>query len=257
MKQVISTLVFLVISFSSSAQFVGDGASKPSPTKSTDLKKPVFSIKFGAAMPLSPFNTTPKRSSMPQYSQGIMGATSGFFVEAGMELSLSNPDKMIGFYYFPILASYWKTSLDWSELGGFFANKETYLKPIAIMDIAQRYGIVVKPVDDLFLALYYRPGLIIPFKYEIKHEAPPAGESFLFTGEMSVSENAPVLMMSHTVGISVRYKIASISIEEYFAKPTYDITYKDIDISPVLNVNQNTVGKIPVKMLVISLALSF
>jgi hypothetical protein len=235
--------LLLMVTSIISAQFVGDGATKPETTNASKAGKSTFTIKFGAAMPLSLYGTTPDRTSVPQYSAGVMGAKTGFFVEAGMGLNLNKPGNKVGFYYFPILASYWQTPLDWSSLGGFFSNKDIYTKPMNIMDIAQRYGIVVKPVDNLSLALYYRPGLIIPFKYEISHESVSDGESFLFTGEMSFAENAPTLMMS-------------ISIEYYFSKPTFDVNYKDIDSNPVMNVNENTTSKIPVKMLVISLALT-
>jgi hypothetical protein len=248
--------MLLMVCSTISAQFVGDGASKPATTNQSKAGKSSISLKFGAAMPLSLYGTTPSRSSKPQYSSGVMGAKTGFFIEAGVGLNLSKPDKKVGFYYYPILASYWQTPLDWSSLGGFFANKDIYTKPMNIMDIAQRYGIVVKPIDNLSLALYYRPGLIIPFKYEITHASTSDGESFLFTGEMSVADNAPVLMMSNTGGFSARYKMAAFSIEYYFAKPTFDVTYKDIDSNPVMNVNESTTCKIPVKMLVISLALT-
>ena len=92
-------------------------------------------------MPRGEFGTVPKRTNTPQYSEGIMGAKTGFFVETGFGLNMSKPDKKVGFYYFPILASYWQTSLDWSSLGGFFATPEIYTKPVSILDIAQRYGI--------------------------------------------------------------------------------------------------------------------
>jgi hypothetical protein len=250
-------VVLLMISTLVSAQFVGDGAAQPVPGKSTKTKKGTFTMKFGAAMPRGEFGTVPKRTNTPQYSEGVMGAKTGFFVETGFGLNMSKPEKKVGFYYFPILASYWQTSLDWSSLGGFFATPEIYTKPVSILDIAQRYGIFYNPIENLSLALYYRPGLIIPFKYEITHESASAGESFLFTGEMSVADNAPVLMMSHTAGFTARYRIASLSFEFYSAKPTYDVTYKDVDSSPLMNVNVSTTGKIPVKLLMISLGLNF
>lgn len=258
MKLKILAGAILILSVNSvSAQFVGDAGAKTETKPANTGDKSSVSIKFGAAIPLSLYGTTPTRSNKPQYSSGVMGAKTGFFVEAGLKLNLSNPDKKVGFYYYPILASYWQTSLDWSSLGGFFEDKEIYTKPVAIMDIAQRYGIFVNPMENLTLALYYRPGLIIPFKYEITHESATAGESFLFTGELSVSEDAPVLMMSNTAGFSAKYGIAEISLEYYSAKPTYDVIYKDIDTNPVMNVNVSTTGKIPVKLFLISLGLNF
>lgn len=256
-ERILTVVMLLMISTVVSAQFVGDGAAQPAASKPAKAGKSTFTIKFGAAMPLSLYATTPNRTNTPQYSSGVMGAKTGFFAEAGFGLNLSKPDKKVGFYYYPILASYWQTSLDWSSLGGFFEDKEIYTKPVSILDIAQRYGIFVNPLDKLSLALYYRPGLIIPLNYEITHESATAGESFLFNGELSVGDNAPVLMMSNTIGFSARYGLAAISFELYSAKPTYDVTYKDVDISPVMNTNISSTGKIPVKLLLISLGLNF
>jgi hypothetical protein len=208
-------------------------------------------------MPLSNYGTVPKRTNTPQYSTGIMGAKTGFFAEAGFGMNFGKPDKMVGFYYFPIMASYWKTSLDWSKLGGFFADKAIYTKPVSVIDIGQRYGVVVKPMKDLSIAVYYRPGLIIPLDFEISHKNAAAGETFHFTGTMSKADKAPVFILSSTPGLSVKYKIAVVSLEGYFAKPTYDVTYTDIDTNPLMNVNVTTTGKIPIKMLLLSLALSF
>src|SRR3989339_1010025 len=98
--KILTGAILLMISNFVSSQFVGDGASSPQSNKSTTAGKANFSIKFGAAMPLSLYGTTPNRSSIPQYSSGVMGAKTGFIVEAGMGLNLTNPDKMVGFYYF-------------------------------------------------------------------------------------------------------------------------------------------------------------
>jgi len=247
--------ILLLISTSVSAQFVGDGSTQQATAPPAKPMKGAFTIKIGAAMPFSNFGITPKRSTLPQYSTGIMGAKTGFFAELGLGMNLSNPDKMVGFYYFPILASFWQTSLNWNKLGGFFTDKTIYTKPVSAMDIGQRYGIVVKPIKDLYLALYYRPGILIPFNYEITHNDIAKGEKFLFTGIMATGKSVPVLMMSHTPGLSVRYKMATISFEAYFARPTYTVHYLDQDISPLMNVDVNTTGKIPVKMFIISLAL--
>jgi hypothetical protein len=254
---IIITIFLLTLSTSISAQFVGDGTPKPASTPSTAKTKLTVTLKYGFAMPLSNYGITPKRTSTPQYSSGIMGAKTGFFVEGGLGMNFGDPSKKVGFYYFPILAAYWKTSLDWSSLGGFFADKPIYTKPVSCIDIGQRYGIVVKPVKNLSVALYYRPGLIIPLDFEINHKNASAGETFLFSGTMSVADNAPAIILSSTPGISVRYMMAVLSLEGYFAKPTYDVVYTDIDTSPVMNVNVKTTSKIPIKMLLVSLALSF
>src|SRR4030042_320180 len=149
---ILTGILFLIFSNSISAQFVGDGAAGASSTQAASTGKMSFTLKFGAAIPLAEFKTIPSRTASPQYSTGIMGAKTGFFAETGMGLSLTNPEKKVGFYYFPVLGSYWRTSLDWSELGGFFSDKTIYTKPVNILDIGQRYGIEVKPVNDLSVA---------------------------------------------------------------------------------------------------------
>lgn len=253
MKKLISIAILMsLFSVVGSAQFVGN-ASQSSSTQANKSKQNFF-IKFGAVMPMSPYNTVPDRSAT-QYADGFMGASTGFVAEFGMKLNIINSEKKVGFYYCPIVASYMQTPLDWSELGAFFSNKEIYSKPVSILDIAQRYGISVKPFDDIYIAAYYRPGLIIPFKYEVTHEDVANGESFLFTGEMS--SDATPLMMSHSAGISLRYKIAEITIERYFAQPTYDVVYKDIDVNPIVNINESQTVKIPMKNLIFSVALNF
>jgi len=252
-KYLLIVILLYALNSSVSAQFVGDATGTPS--SNAAAMKMIGTFKLGAAMPLAEFKTIPGRYAIQQYSTGVMGVKTGFFVEGGMGMNLTGPDKPVGFYYFPVVASYWRTSFDWNELGGFFTDKTIYTKPVSVLDIAQRYGIAVKPVKDFTAALYYRPGLIIPFKFEITHESPENGESFLFTGEMGTGDNVPVLMMSHTAGLSLQYKMVSLSFEYYSAKPTYSTQYKDIRIDPPLNVNMSSTGKIPVKLLMVSLAL--
>lgn len=242
--------ILLLISVSLSAQFVGDGTAKPAATPVKPMKGS-FTIKFGAAMPLSNFGITPKRTSAPQYSSGIMGAKTGFFAEMGLGMSLSDPDKMVGFYYFPILASFWQTSLDWKKLGSFFTDKTIYTKPVSAIDIGQRYGVVVKPINNLYVALYYRPGVLIPLNFEITHDDLTKGEKFRFSGAMATGKSVPIFMMSHTPGLSVRYGMATISFEGYIARPTYDVHYQDF--SRFVDITSS--GKIPVKMFLLSLAL--
>lgn len=245
----------LLISTTLSAQFVGDGAAKTAATPAKPMKG-LFTLKLGAAMPFSNYGITPKRTVTPQYSSGVMGAKTGFFGELGFGMSLTNPDKVVGFYYYPFLASYWQTSLDWKKLGGFFTDKAIYTKHVSAIDIGQRYGIVVKPLSNLHIALYYRPGILIPFKFEMTHDDLAKGEKFRFTGTMASGKSVPVFMMSHTPGLAVRYGIATLSFEGYFARPTYDVHYQDVDISPLMAVDVTSRGKIPVKMFLVSLALN-
>lgn len=89
------------------------------------------------------------------------------------------------------------------------------------------------------------------------HTDATKGEKFIFTGTMSTAKGTPIFMMSHTPGIAVKYMMATLSIEGYNARPTFDVHYQDVDASPLMNVDVTTTGKIPVKMLLISLAMSF
>lgn len=258
MKSGILASAFLIIlSNCISAQFVGDAASKPASTPATVAKpKPAFTMKYGLAMPLSTFGTVPTRAAASKFTNGLMGAKTGFFAEAGLGMNFVKPDKWVGFYYFPIMISYWKTSMDWSKLGGFFADKSIYTKPVSALDIGQRYGVVVnvKPVEDLSVAVYWRPGLIVPFGFEVNHKVSADGGTFLFSGAMAVGSKAPVLVLSSTPGLTVKYKIFVLSFEGYFVKPTYTVTYTDA--STAMN-NVVATGKIPIKLFVASLGLCF
>lgn len=257
-RNLLTAAILLLISTTLSAQFVGDGTPKPPSPTGPSSTKPSFTMKFGTAMPRANFGTIPLRNNTPQYAAGTMGAKSGFFVEMGMGMNMTNPDKKVGFYYYPILAAYWQSSMDWGKLGAPFTDKAMYTKPIRAIEVAQRYGIYFKPpVKDLSVALYYRPAGIIPLGFEMTHTDVTKGEKFLFTGEMSSEKGAPVFMMSHTPGIAVRYMFATLSIESYNAKPTFAVHYQDVDASPLMNFEVTKSSKIPVKMLIISLALSF
>jgi hypothetical protein len=252
--KIFSLALLFTISSVISAQFVGEAPTPVANNKSPMGQKAGVFIKFGGAMPLSPFSTLPKRSVTPQYGTGTMGASTGFFVEAGMGLSFLKPEQKVGFYYYPILLSYWKTPLDWTKFGGFVTDKATYsTKPVSAIDIGQRYGVVVTPMKDLFIAAYYRPGLIVPFDFEVNYKYTATAETFLFTGTMATGAKAPIFILSSTPGLSVRYKMASIIFEGYFVKPTYTVTYKDSRYPTIPGTATNT--KIPVKMFVISLAL--
>ena len=258
MKSGILASAFLIIlSNYVSAQFVGDGASKPASTPATVAKpKPAFTMKYGLAMPLSTFGTVPTRAAASKFTNGLMGAKTGFFAEAGLGMNFVKPDKWVGFYYFPIMISYWKTSMDWSKLGGFFADKSIYTKPVSALDIGQRYGVVVnvKPVEDLSVAVYWRPGLIVPFDFEVNHKVSADGGTFLFSGTMATGSKAPVLVLSSTPGLTVKYKIFVFSMEGYFVKPTYTVTYTDFLTTPT---PVTSTGKIPIKLFVASLGLCF
>lgn len=246
MKSFIVLTIALLICAGSYAQFVGDGASTPAAVNATPKQKPTFTIKYGLALPSGNFGTVPIRNAAPQYAKGYMGASSGFFAEAGFGMSLSKSERKVGFYYFPLLFAYWKTSLDWSSLGAPFNDDKIYAKPMRAMDIGQRYGVFFKPMDKMSVALYYRPGLILPLDFDI------TSPQFQFSGKMSVSEKAPVLTLSSSPGIMWRYSFISVSLEGYFVKPTYDVIYKDL----TKMVDKQEMSKIPVKMFLLSLSLN-
>jgi hypothetical protein len=241
--RIITGLLLIMISNSLMAQFVGDAAANTGSQAGSDTPKPAFTLKVGTALPISTYTIVPNFPVAP-YTSGNMGAKPGLFVEAGFGMDIIGSDAPVGFYYYPLLMSLWQTKLDWSELGGGFSDEAIYTKPVTVLDIAQRYGIFVKPIDKLSAALYYRPGGIIPFDFEIMD----SGSGFLFTGEMSVGDDAPVFMMSHTFGLSVKYDIYSISLERYSANPTYDIQYPSSGVV--------TTAKIPVRLFMLSFALA-
>jgi len=256
--------VFALLNVSNiSAQIVG---GVPAGTPSTRKEhKPIIFLKYGAAIPISNFkicpylgNTAPTTWEEMSVSKGTIGAKTGFYIEGGVDLGLFfSEEELLGFYYVPIALAYWKTSLDWSELGGFFKDESIYTKSFKMIDGGQRYGLMINPAENLSIGIYYRPGFISPLEFEVMHYDSIANEDFLFTGSASVSDAAPALMMSHTLGISVRYFVIALSAELYSARPTFDITYKDIETNPVKNINTIYTGKIPVKLLNLSLSVVF
>lgn len=257
--RIIPAIVFTLLTGTSiRAQIVGGGSAEVSP--STDAAKFTgFFVKAGAAIPVSDFKVVPDFDDITPVewtdvpvSGGNMGAKTGFYAEAGLALNLvntSDKDNLFGFYYYPIVVAYWQTALNWSDAGDIFKDKSIYTKPFRVLDIGQRYGLMINPVSDISIGLYYRPGLIIPFDFEIM-----SGSDFLMSGSMTTSDEAPTLMMSHSAGISVSYSIVALSAELYFTRPTMDATYS----YPGLGISSTTfTGKIPVRLLNLSLAVSF
>lgn len=246
-SKIIFLSLFLAANMNAFSQFVGDGATAPAAPPNPG--KPAFTLKYGLAMPSGNMGIAPSNGINPVYSEGYMGAKSGFFAEAGFGLNLSKPESKVSFYYYPVLAAFWKTDLDWSENNeAVFDNEEVYVKPMRGFEIAQRYGISFHPVEQMSVSLYYRPGLLIPLNFEIT-----SGTDFQFMGKMSTDKKAPALILSSTPGLSVRYSMISLSIEKYFVKPTYDITFDPT--SPVAGTT--VMSKIPVRLTMISLALVF
>lgn len=249
MKRKILSLAFiLIVSLNAFSQFVGDAA--PTPAAPAKAGKASFTMKYGLAMPSGNMGIAPPNGTSPRYSDGYMGAKTGFFAEAGVGMKLTNPEKKVGFYYYPVLLAFWKTNLDWSENSdAIFDKEEVYVKPLKGFEVAQRYGVSFKPMEQMLIALYYRPGLFLPLDFEIN-----AGSSdFQFSGTMSTAEKAPVFILSSTPGLSVQYSVLSISLEKYFVKPTYDITFNPSGTGTATTV----MAKIPVRMTMISLALNF
>lgn len=258
LKMFIAATLALLTGINIMAQIVGGGTVGTTPSNES-AQFTGFFIKAGAAVPISEFKivpeldiTTPSEWEEMPVSSGNMGAKTGFYFEAGMALNLinsSDQENLLGFYYYPIVAAYWQTALNWSESGDFFTDKSIYTKAFRILDIGQRYGLMINPMKDLSFGLYYRPGLIIPFDFEMVN-----GSEFLLTGSMTSSDEAPVFMMSHTGGISVSYSVLSLSAELYFARPTMDVTYS----YPGMGISSTTfTGKIPVRLLNLSLAVTF
>ncbi|MBN2480993.1 MAG: hypothetical protein JXB19_04580 [Bacteroidales bacterium] len=257
-RMIYAATMMLLTGMTGMAQMVGGGAAGTA-SSTESAKFTGFFVKAGAAIPVSEFkiipefdNTTPSEWDEMPVSSGNMGAKTGFYIEAGIALNLMNSsdqDNLFGFYYYPIIAAFWQTSLDWSETGDIFTEKSIYTKPFRILDIGQRYGLMINPVKDLSFGLYYRPGLIIPFDFETVSES-----DFLLTGSMTTSDDAPVFMMSHSGGISVSYSILSLSAELYFARPTMDVTYAYTGMGVA---STTFTGKIPVRLLNLSLAVTF
>lgn len=249
--------VLIVTAINLSAQMVGSGPANQ-PSSDATAQSIGFFIRGGIALPVSNTGVAPEItgpapadwSGMP-VSDGTIGAGPGFNIEAGIGLNLAgsaNKENMFGFYYYPIVAAYWQTALNWSELGEAFEDRALYTKPFRVIDIGQRYGLGINPVENLSIGIYYRPGLIIPLDFEVV-----SGTDFRLAGTASSSDDSPVFMMSHAGGIAVKYLIAEFSAEMYFTRPTMDVTYINI---PLVESTTLT-GKIPVKLLNLSLALSF
>lgn len=248
MRSGIIILAFCLLgSFKAYSQFVGDGAATPPPA--TTPGNFLFTMKFGLAMPSGNMAIAPSDGITPKYSEGYLGAKNGFFAEFGMGMELGKPESKIAFYYYPVLGAFWKTNLDWSENNdATFDQDEIYIKSLRAIEVAQRYGISFKPVEKMSVALYYRPGLLIPLKFEIASE-----EDFQFMGEMSTNKEAPIFILSHAPGLSIQYSTFSLSFEKYFVRPTYDITFNPTGPEGATKV----MSKIPMKMSILSLALHF
>lgn len=246
--KIIIAALFLFAGLNGFSQFVGDAAPTPA-ASAPKAGKTTFTMKYGLAMPSGNMGIAPANGTIPRYAEGYMGAQTGFFAEIGMGLGMSKPESKVAFYYYPLLAAFWKMDLDWSEnTEAIFDKEDVYVKPLRGFEIAQRYGISFKPMEQMAVSLYYRPGLLIPFEFDIT-----SGTDFQFMGKMSTAEKAPVLILSSTPGLSVQYSMLSLSLEKYFVKPTYDITF-----NPSGPVGATTVmSKIPVRMTMISLALVF
>jgi hypothetical protein len=218
-----------------SAQFVGDAS--PAQAVSTPGKKPGTVIfKFGTMMPGSDNKISPTTAA--DVAAGKLGMQNGFMVEAGYGLDLMPGENKVGFYYVPILAAYFQNKLNWEGFDLYGAST----RPFSAIEIAQRYGVFYKPVKDVEVAGYYRPAGIIPLGFKFASDNTSAQAS----AEMSVNDDAPVFMMSHTFGLIAKYKFVALSFEFYKAQPTFDIKYGDAGATMV--------KKIPVRYNIISLS---
>lgn len=125
--KIIMLLMLLGVGFNAFPQFVGDAApvSSANPIKTN---KPSFTLKIGLAMPSGNMGIAPSNGTTPKYTEGYMGAKTGFFAEVGFGLNMIKPEKKVSFYYYPLLVAFWKTNLDWSGNNDpIFDKKEVYL----------------------------------------------------------------------------------------------------------------------------------
>lgn len=222
-----------------------------------------FFIKIGTGIPFFNFNKLPVlNSTPPKYwaqmpiSDGSMGAQLGFHFETGITLEIPGQnERLISFYFYPVVFSYMQNGFDWSRFGGFFTDKSIYTNPFNAFDIAQRYGISVRVKDHISTSLYYRPGLMFPLPFEVLYMNATNGALFQIAGVMSTSDYAPIFQMSHGLGLEFKYNYISLSAELYYAQPTFDVTY--IDNKAEEPINYRIRGKIPISLLNVSVAVNF
>lgn len=248
MRWLFAAGLLLTANLSGWSQFVG---SQPGTATTTKPSKMSFFIHANLEMPKGAFAAlnTINVTGVDYWKQrffgtGGVGAQTGFSIEAGLGMPTfgANPDKQskFSFYYHPLIIAYGKYPLSWNQ--PYDAAKST--KPISYIEVAQRYGLGYSPIDKLQTAIYYRPGAVIPMDFEIAQTG-SGGSTLSVKGTMSVAKTAPVFMMSHTWGISVKYMVFVLYYESYFAQPSYDIKISQVDpLKPFNNYDGTITGKI-------------
>jgi hypothetical protein len=230
----LASILILSVSFSVNAQIVG-GAATSKVTKQGQTQKLIenyFTLKGGLLFPAS-FNK-PLPQTPDDVMNGNLDMKQGLFLEMGMGMNIGK--KKVGFYFYPLLLSAYKSGKNLNVVN------DSGTMPFIAAEVAERYGIFYRPINKLSLALYYRPGAIIPLGFD--------------TGTISVepfNKGLSFIRMSNTAGFSVQYRFVSVSYEYYTARPSLYVKQK-----PAFGENQTTAqGIVPLRMNIISFAFNF
>ncbi|NTW33326.1 MAG: tetratricopeptide repeat protein [Bacteroidetes bacterium] len=224
-------------------------------TNNSGSAKAQFIMRAGLIMPKGVFAYIPVLNNpmlnSPKFNNnadstylknGNMGAKSGIFFEAGVGLKFSEEASKVQFFYNPIILSYSKINMNWDIGSKIFV----YKKNLRMIEVAQRYGIGFMPVPKFLMAVYYRPGLVIPLDFNVSYS-----DSTVYSVNGTMGIKGSALMMSHTFGFTIGYSFVSLSFESYFARPTFDVNINNMGVASKYTV------KIPFRTNRIGIALSF
>ena len=210
------------------------------PSNSGGKEEAHFYMKTGLNMPKSDFAKAP--SNIPSFSpppplppsqidsstsflkNGNVGAQTGYFLEIGVNMKMGTGGAKVQFYYTPFLLGYSRNTMKWKNCETRFNDKNIYIKNLRTAELGQRYGISYEPFDKFLVAAYYRPAFVFPFlNFEVEHKGVGL-DSTWFKVKTSMTSKF-VMPLSHTFGFTVSYSVISISLESYFAQPTFDYTF--------------------------------
>jgi len=189
------------------------------------------------------------------FDNGKLGASSGWYVEAGIGLDMEQKAK-VRFHYNPFVFSLSKNKLDWSSRkDSLFKSGTDSSKSYFKIELAQRYGISYAPIPKLVFAFYYRIGMTLPVtNYKISYQSEPTSEYFKLTSE----NKAAFIPFSHSLGFSVSYSFFTFSYESYFLKERYMFTAKYHGALPTDTEQEVTFnGKVPMRTNRIGLSIHF
>ncbi len=206
------------------AQVGSNLAMQNQPKQNTYTPKPKFFIRTGLSIPKYDFAKKPSVLTDTTFmKRGNMGAKTGFFIEAGVGMKLYESTAKVQFYYNPFILYYAQNNMDWDSLEGLTVDT---LRNLRMIEVAQRYGISYEPVPKVLIAVFYRPGLFIPFDFELDGHKTTGSSitNYSVNGTMTELKSLIPFKMSHTFGFSVTYSFVSLSFESYFALPNYDVT---------------------------------